>query len=150
MVAVSEPTNPNGNMGIGAAILDEKGNSVWEYSFAVMKGEHGFNQTSNNVAEYLAMIKLLGYFKAKEISVKDATFYADSQLVINQMLGNWNMNGGIYVKYAHMAFSLRDELEKRDNCKIKFEWISRVHNNRADELSKTCLKEKGVKFRIQP
>jgi ribonuclease HI len=87
-----------------------------------------FNKT-NNEAEYLALIK--GIEKLIEIKVVSAEIYADSELVVKQVLGIYK------VKNERMKILHNLVLEK---LKLIDQWnlvhIRREKNIRADELSK--------------
>jgi ribonuclease HI len=78
--------NP-GEAGAGAVLIDPTGN---------IKGQYGkyLGQTTNNVAEYLALI--LGLKKAQNLGVKKIKVFADSELLVRQL------NGQYRVKAAHL------------------------------------------------
>lgn len=62
--------------------------------------------------------------------------YGDSNLVIQQMFGNWQIKEGIYAPFAQRAKILRKEFSH-----MGWQWIPRRENAIADELSKALLKE---------
>jgi ribonuclease HI len=64
-----------------------------------------------------------------------ATVYGDSQLVINQLNGKWDVNGGIYLPYYRLAAQLLQPLKPR----VTLQWILRDQNILADALSKSAL-----------
>jgi ribonuclease HI len=88
---------------------------------------------------------LLDYIRKNDIKKQPIILCGDSKLVVEQMNGNWSMNKGIYIPYAK---KLMEALIGYPN--ILFRWISRDYNNIADELSKSQMKARGVKFKIQP
>lgn len=98
---------------------------------------------SNNVAEYSAFIAV-----AEEIIKHSgvAIIRGDSKLVINQLNGAWNVNGGLYLPFYEKAMILWKKLRAR----TELTWIPRNENDVCDYLSKKVLHDKGVKFRIQP
>jgi ribonuclease HI len=139
-----EPKNPGGNMGVGAFILNPERERIFEISeYFTAKSMDG--KTSNNVAEYLGFIAVLEYFGRNNLQKEKIIICGDSKLVINQMGGGWNCNGGIYEKYYHRALDLRKQFTQ-----IRFEWIPRDQNAIADELSKRKMIMARCEFKIQP
>ena len=70
-------TNPNpGELGLGACIVDHKGDEVIATSSYRPYG-------TNNEAEYLSLILLLKM--AKKAGIKELECYGDSKLIINQV-----------------------------------------------------------------
>lgn len=141
-----EPKNPNGNMGMGCVIFDiTTGEEVFSHSSCIFLGEYGHSQTSNNLAEYLALIEGLTYLYDNNLTSESIRCYGDSKLVVNQMSGYWKIKEGIYVKAALEAKEMLSEFSN-----INFQWIPREENNLADDLSKKSMIERKVEFRIQP
>lgn len=154
-----EPRNPGGSIGIGCVLYEcqnpdlrsgsisigDDAKEIFRYSQCFHKGERNFVETSNNVAEYCACLMLLDYIRKNDIKKQPIILCGDSKLVVEQMNGNWSMNKGIYIPYAK---KLMEALIGYPN--ILFRWISRDYNNIADELSKSQMKARGVKFKIQP
>ena len=95
-----------------------------------------FDKT-NNEAEYLALIK--GIEKLIEIKVVSAEIYADSELVVKQVLGIYK------VKNERMKILHNLVLEK---LKLIDQWnlvhIRREKNIRADELSKLGMNKAKI------
>jgi hypothetical protein len=54
------------------------------------------------------------------------------------------MNKGLYIPWA---IKCKDAIKYFTD--ISFEWVPRLENI-ADDVSKDCLRRRGVKFRIQP
>lgn len=154
-----EPTNPNGSMGLGAILYDApnckistakvdlgEGSSVlFRYGKCIHRGEHGFDSTSNNVAEYCSALRLIKFLAEEGMQRENILLCGDSQLVIKQMNDEWGMNGGIYIKYALM---LKENIKPFTN--LDFMWIPRELNSIADDLSKSQMITRNVKFKIQP
>ena len=139
----AEPKNPGGNMGIGAFILDKNRKRIFEYS-KYIPAEELNGETSNNVAEYLAVIEVFKFFISNNLQNEKIICCGDSKLVINQMSGLWNCNKGIYAKYYYQA----NELVKKFG-NIRFEWIPREKNQLADDLSKREMIKNKCEFKIQ-
>lgn len=139
-----EPTNPKGNLGIGAFILSPERKRIFELSKYIPAKELNF-ATSNNVAEYIGVISILSFFIEKGLQNENIICCGDSKLVICQMLGEWGCNGGIYAKYYYDAKELRKKFTN-----INFIWIPRDKNTVCDELSKRAMIANKCEFRIQP
>jgi ribonuclease HI len=118
--------NPGGRMGIGA-IVRQKGTILLEYSDTM--SEHPNN--TNNVAEYLALIKILDFLIRNNFTENRISIKGDSMLVVNQMKGLWRMKQGAYLSFAKEA---KVKFEKFKNISIN--WIPREENESADRLSK--------------
>lgn len=139
-----EPTNPGGSMGLGAIIYEDE-KILFQYAICIHKGEHGITETSNNVAEYLACMRIVKYLIENKMQTRNILMRGDSKLVVEQMNGNWNMNKGAYIQWAKKVQEQLNQFPK-----INFQWIPREENEKADFLSKQKMKERGVKFKIQP
>ncbi len=87
--------------------------------------------TTNNVAEYTALLKALEYLKFHNI--KNVDIYGDSLLVVNQINGKWKVKSLNLQNYQKSCKNIIDEV----NAKIH--WIPRNQNERADYLSKIPL-----------
>ena len=135
---VCEPRNPGGHAAWGALVKID-GNEVMAQGGYCGVGK----KMSNNVAEYSAFIAV-----AEEIAKHPgiAIIRGDSKLVINQLNGEWGVNGGLYVPFYERAMKLWTKL--RDRTQLM--WVPRDENSVCDVLSKQVLKDMGIKFRIQP
>ena len=127
------------------AVIIKDGQRVWSQSqiFFPMKGRE--KETSNNVAEYNGFLAVLLQLKGMDLQQEEIHVYGDSNLVIQQMSGNWKIKQGFYVPFALSARKLVHQFPR-----LKLHWIPREENSLADELSKAELIKNGVKFRIQP
>lgn len=120
--------NP-GHASFGFTISDEAGNLVYE------KGEY-IGITTNNVAEYTAVLEALVYVK-KELSQKSPfqiELRADSKLVAEQLSG----------RYKIKALHLKPIIQKIKILGIElgnviFKHIPRSSNTRADRLANLAL-----------
>ncbi|XP_014523638.1 uncharacterized protein LOC106779933 [Vigna radiata var. radiata] len=112
----------------------------------VLEGPNGFLiehslifkfKTSNNQAEYEAL--LAGLQLAKDMGARRVICRTDSQLVVGQMNGDFQVREDHLLKYYHQACSLVKEFDE-----VKIEHIPREQNAQADLLSKLSTgKEKG-------
>lgn len=121
------PYNPGGHMGCGVVIKDKNNKTIHtikkQYS-----PEEFLGDTSNNLAEYMALV--MGLEWCLKYNILEIQVYGDSQLVINQMLGKFKIKKGTYVSKALVA----KELVKKFN-KITFQHVKREFNTEADDLS---------------
>lgn len=119
--------NP-GEGAVGAVIKTEKGQMVLEISQRIGK-------TTNNIAEYTAVVAALEWFRdnATMTQFNNETifqFFLDSKLVVNQL------NGLYKVKENHLReliFKVR-VLEQEIGGKIYYSLIPREKNWEADRL----------------
>lgn len=140
-----EPINPYGNMGIGAIILKDN-EAVFKHSEFVPASKNN----SNNVAEYMALEKILIYIRDTTIIENKIFIYGDSKMVIMQMKGSWRIKHGLYVSVAKNCKIIKEEIEKEIGKILDFNWIPRQLNQVADDLSKAKMIENNVDFKIQP
>lgn len=87
---------------------------------------------SNNVAEYKGMIA--GVRRAIEID-PDAELLVrlDSKLVVEQMMGRWK------IKHPAMAELAAEAREVLTGTPVRFEWMPRLDNSRADKLANLAM-----------
>jgi ribonuclease HI len=85
-------------------------------------------KATNNYAEYSGL--LLGLEKALELDVNTLLVQGDSQLVINQMSGDYNCNSPNLIELHNKSKDLAKKFDK-----IFFQHIPRNLNKRADALS---------------
>lgn len=148
------PTNPNGNVGVGvifyeceelviknkdtSGIMTQKKSTkkLAEISRKWKFGEHGLTQTSNNLAEHMAISEALVKILDDYSHYDKVYLFSDSDLAINQMNGKYRISGDkIYSEQALRNYTIvLDMLEA--GFDIEFIWIPRTLNTAADELSK--------------
>lgn len=121
-----------GNPGDGAwafIILNDTGELVAKQSGYI-------GQTTNNRAEYFAVIRSLQ--RAKELGSGCVHVHSDSQLLVNQVLGNWKVKDEELRRLYNRIKSIEDNFSRvefshhpRDNTYI----------SKADALCNQCLDE---------
>jgi len=121
--------NPSNNLGLGC-VLYKNGKIIKTRSQNIGK-ENG----TNNQAEYLSLLS--GLKMCKNMNVKEVLVQGDSELVINQMNGIYNVNNNTLSIYHNIATSLALDFEN-----IKFEHIKRNLNKVADKLANDGLNNK--------
>lgn len=112
--------NP-GPAGIGVEITTEDGEVVAEIA-------RGIGETTNNVAEYTAVIE--GLELAAELGVRTLTLRSDSQLLINQLTGRYRVKAPHLQPLHRRARSIAAGFER-----ISFEHVPREKNVEADRLA---------------
>jgi ribonuclease HI len=129
--------NP-GPMGIGGVLLDGR-KCVERFS---QNAGHG----TNNEAEYLAVIRALEI--AAKHSAQAPVLHADSQLIVNQLNGNYAVRQASLQRLHRKAVDLARQFPGG----VRFVWIPRKQNAEADALaSQACgmpqapITERGVK-----
>jgi ribonuclease HI len=114
--------NP-GKSGGGAVIKSPLNVVLFELS-------DSFGETTNNVAEYRAL--LMGLEKCKSLGIKNLEVFMDSKLIVEQMNGNYKVKNenllNFYTKIKQIEFN-----------EISFTWIPRKENVHADQLANKSL-----------
>ena len=89
-------------------------------------------QTTNNVAEYTAIIKALE--AVKQMGAKQLTVFSDSELLVKQINGQYKVKSEQIRPLFRQTINLINEFE---DCKVKH--ITRDKNKEADELVNQAL-----------
>ncbi|KXB07520.1 hypothetical protein AKJ51_01100 [candidate division MSBL1 archaeon SCGC-AAA382A20] len=118
--------NP-GPAGIGVLIKTEEKNlsKISEY----MGDEY-----TNNQAEYKALVRCLE--RCKELKVEKAKILSDSNLLVNQMNGKYDVKSDNIKNLYNKAKKLESKFKK-----IKYEHIPREKNKIADNLANKSIEE---------
>jgi ribonuclease HI len=116
--------NP-GPAGVGIIISNEEGKIISQINKYVGK-------TTNNVAEYMALIHALKV--AKKYKAKWVRFYLDSELLVNQI-------NGLYRTKNKNLFNLLQQVRKLSNnfSQVEFQYIPREENKLADKLANKAI-----------
>ena len=112
--------NP-GPAGIGVSIVADDGSVVDEIA-------RGIGETTNNVAEYTAVID--GLSRAGELGARTVTLRSDSLLLINQLTGSFRVKSPHLVPLHRRARSLAAGFDR-----VSFEHVPRERNQDADRLA---------------
>ncbi|MCX5643004.1 MAG: ribonuclease HI family protein [Candidatus Omnitrophica bacterium] len=127
--------NP-GRSAIGVALYDPEGQPLKEVGFEI-------GITTNNIAEYTALLyglteTLLYVHKLPDkINELELTIYSDSELLINQMTGRYQVKNEDIKRLYLLAQRLVSGLGK-----ISFEKLSHDENKTADQLANKALDKK--------
>jgi len=123
-------TEPNPGRGSWAFIVfNGLGDKVFQVSGMMVGG------VTNNQSEYRSMIEALVWAHEKEND--EIIIYSDSQLVVNQLNGSWQVKSDSIRSWYDNA---KDLMESH----VKIEWIKGL-DNQADELTRLAYeKEMGL------
>jgi ribonuclease HI len=116
--------NP-GPAGIGAVIYNEKRQEIATVSRFIGKA-------TNNQAEYEALIAILE--KAKELKIKKAKVYLDSELIVKQINREYKVKDKDLAQLFIKVYNLMQFFEA-----INFSHVRREENKRADELANEAM-----------
>lgn len=116
--------NP-GPSGIGVEIRDNKDNIIRELKEYIGEG-------TNNVAEYCAVLCALK--EMKKMKVRNATINMDSELVVNQLNGNYRIKD----EKLQLLFREVKQLE-RELALVRYNYIPREQNKAADKLANIAI-----------
>lgn len=123
-----EPYNPKGVPCYGFVIIDEIGNAIGSGSGLATQpfGPH----STNNYAEYKALIKALEWIIENKKDCDEIAIYGDSQLVIRHLTGEYAVRSPNIAPLYMSCIELLRNFEKKS-----YTWIPREQNVKADELS---------------
>ena len=116
--------NP-GKAGAGAVLYKD---SKELFADSIFVGD----KETNNSAEYYGLI--YGLQRCVELNIKEINVYGDSLLIINQMLGIYQVKSDNLINSYNYAKELASQFEK-----ITFTHVLRNKNKRADQLSNEGL-----------
>lgn len=111
--------NP-GHAGIGVVIKNDRGliiKNVGEY----------IGETTNNVAEYKALIRALE--EAHKLEATHLLVQMDSELIVRQMIGKYKIKEPTLQKLAAEVFRLKNNFQE-----VTFTHVRRELNREADKL----------------
>ena len=122
-----QPINPGG-ISCYAFIVKSDGTTIYtEYGVA---GEPFSENSTNNVAEYTALAKALQWLLANNYSSQKVEVKTDSQLVVNQLAGDYKVKARRIMSLYKEVLFLKSKFQD-----IQIKWISRDKNREADKLT---------------
>ncbi len=117
--------NP-GESGVGIIVKDEPGNTI-------LKLNSYIGRTTNNIAEYTALLMLLEKMRSMECS--HLTVLSDSELMVKQVNGAYKVKDRNIKRY-HARFQ---ELKESLPFEIDIRHIRREENREADRLANQAI-----------
>jgi ribonuclease HI len=125
-----EPRNPGGVPTYGFVIYRGKEKLAEESGLA----EDPWTQrASNNVAEYVALMKALEKIRLLQLEDSEIEVRADSRLLVQQINGVYAVKAPRLVPLHRRVKDMLAHFKK-----IRFRWIPREENTEADALSKAA------------
>jgi ribonuclease HI len=122
-----QPINPGG-IACYAFIVKSDGRIIYcDYGIA---GEPFSEDSTNNVAEYTALTKALQWLLANDYSSKKVEIKSDSQLIVNQLTGDYKVKARRIMPLYKEVLSLKSKFQD-----IQIKWIPRDKNREADKLT---------------
>ncbi|AFU58254.1 MAG: ribonuclease HI [Nitrososphaera sp.] len=122
-----QPINPGG-IACYAFVVKSNGKTLHrDYGVA---GEPFSKDSTNNIAEYTALAKALEWLVANNLAFDKVEIHSDSQLVVNQLEGNYKVKAKRIVPLYRKVLLLK---AKFPDMKIK--WVPREQNREADRLT---------------
>lgn len=112
--------NP-GPAAVGVVVENDEGMSLFEFGKII-------GETTNNVAEYTAVVEALKEIKKQISETHDITFYLDSILVVNQLNGLFKVKDS---RLRELLAAVR-VLEQEVGGEIRYLSIPREQNRKAD------------------
>lgn len=103
----------------------------------VRKGSGFIGQTTNNVAEYVALI--CGMQEALKLGARDLVCYSDSELLVRQLKGYYKVRSDSLILFYKLVKHLESLFKT-----VKFCHIRRNGNEEADKMAKQAAK-KGMR-----
>ena len=119
--------NPSDLIGIGCLITSNDRVLCKKSDYYIMK-----NKGTNNVSEYMALID--GLQMAVEHNISNLNIEGDSQLIINQMTGKYNVKAENLKPLYEEAKLLTENFDN-----INYKHIKREYNKEADKLANEAL-----------
>ena len=120
--------NP-GPAGIGVVITTEEGEPLIQCAEPI-------GQTTNNVAEYRALLRALDLLQEWEPRITEVTIHSDSQLLVRQLSGAYR------VEAAHLVplwEAVQQRLQKL-GAAVRIEHVPRERNREADRLARLAAR----------
>jgi len=132
-----EPKNPGGHMGMGSIIKDRDMKPEFEHS----EYRPPIITNTNILAEYGALYFVLKYLVDSKLFDMKILIQADLMLLVNQMTMKRDIvdTGKQYQKVAIICKNMASQFSD-----INFKWIPREKNQECDDMSKKCLRERGI------
>ena len=122
-----QPINPGG-ISCYAFLVKSGGRTIYsDYGIAV----EPFSQDStNNVAEYTALVKALQWLLEKNLGTTKVEVKSDSQLIVNQLTGDYKVKSKRIMSLYKQVLLLKSKFQD-----IQIKWVPREKNKEADTLT---------------
>lgn len=95
-------------------------------------------QTTNNQAEYRALVAALECLSQKAVTQSDIQIFSDSELMVRQIIGEYKVKDPNLRPHFQRAQTLIGTLES-SGCSVSITAVRRERNQRADQLANIAL-----------
>ena len=122
-----QPINPGGISCY--AFVVKSGGRLLHSDYGVA-GEPFSDESTNNVAEYTALIKALQWLLENNLGRAKVEIKSDSQLIVNQITGDYKVKSKRIISLYKQVLLLKSKFQD-----IQIKWIPREKNREADGLT---------------
>jgi ribonuclease HI len=122
-----QPINPGG-IPCYAFIVKRDGKTI--YSDYGIAGEPFSGDSTNNVAEYTALVKALEWLLANNLGSSRVEMMSDSQLIVHQLTGEYKVKAKRMLALYKQVLKLMSTFQE-----IQIKWVPREKNREADRLT---------------
>ncbi len=122
-----QPINPGG---ISCYAFVVKSGSRTVYSDYGVAGKPFSDDSTNNVAEYTALVKALQWLLENNLGSTKVEVKSDSQLIVNQLRGVYKVKAKRIISLYKQALLLKSKFQD-----IQIKWVPREENREADRLT---------------
>ena len=122
-----QPANPGG-IACYAFVVKKDGETI--HSDYGVAGQPFSQDATNNVAEYIALVRALEWLVANNLVLGKAVIKSDSQLVVNQLDGSFKVKGKRIIPLYRQVLLLRSKFSD-----LEIKWVPREQNREADRLT---------------
>jgi ribonuclease HI len=122
-----QPINPGG-ISCYAFVVKSGGRTIYtDYGIA---GEPFSEDSTNNVAEYTALVKALRWLLENNLGSAKVEVNSDSKLIVNQLTGDYKVKAKRIVSLYKEVLLLKSKFQD-----IQIKWVPREKNREADTLT---------------
>ena len=100
------------------------------YSDYGVEGEPFSEDSTNNVAEYTALVKALQWLLENNLSSTKVEIKSDSKLIVNQLTGDYKVKAKRIISLYKQVLLLKSKFQD-----IQIKWVPREKNREADRLT---------------
>jgi ribonuclease HI len=122
-----QPINPGG---ISCYAFIVKSGRRTIYSDYGVAGEPFSENSSNNVAEYTALVKALQWLLENNLGSTKVEIKGDSQLIVNQLTGDYKVKAKRIISLYKQVLLLKSKFQD-----VQIKWVPREKNREADRLT---------------
>ncbi len=122
-----QPINPGG-IACYAFIVKKEGHPI--HSSYGVAAEPFSKHATNNVAEYMALIKSLEWLLANNLNSDRIEIKSDSQLVVKQLSGDYKVKAIRIIPLYKKVLQLKNKFKD-----LQIKWVTREQNKEADGLT---------------